>query len=154
MCIGQAITLATDGSHKDNRGSYGWILATSDGTYLAEGSGTAYGATMTSFRCEAYGILSALRFLLLLRQHYHQPISKSSITWWCDSQSLLQRLLHSPIPNPNHTKLSDHDVKTTIRHTIPLVTTNLQSHHICSHQYDNEPINYIPLPYILNRLAD
>ena len=153
-CIDQATTLATDGSHKDSRGSYGWILASPDGTHLAEGSGTVYGATLTSFRCEAYGILSALRFLLLIRQHYHQPISRSSITWWCDSQSLLQRLTSLPIPNPNRAKLSDHDVETTIRHTIPLVTTNLQSHHIRSHQYDNDPINSIPLPYRLNRLAD
>ena len=54
------LILASDGSNKDDKGSYGWILADPDGTYLAEGSGVVYGATTTSFRCEAYGFLSAL----------------------------------------------------------------------------------------------
>ena len=146
--------IASDGSNKDNKGSFGWILAAPDGTYLAEGSSVVYGATTTSFRCEAYGILSALRFILRHRQHFNQPIPTSSITWWCDSQSLLQRLHPLRIPNPNRTKLADHDIETAIRTTIPLVTTNLQPHHIRSHQYDNDPIASIPLPYRLNRLSD
>ena len=148
------IVIATDGSYKDDKGSYGWIITTPNGIYLAKGSGTVFGNTLSSFRCEGYGILAALRFILHLRLHFHQPVPNATITWWCDSLSLLQRLAPQPIPNPNRSKLADHDVESSIRHSVPLVTTKLQSIHIRSHQYDNEPLESIPLPHKLNRIAD
>ena len=148
------IVIATDGSYKDDKGSYGWIITTSNDIYLAKGSGTVFSKTLSSFHCEGYGILAALRFILLLRLHFHQPVPNTTITWWCDSLSLLQRLAPQPIPNPNRSKLADHDVESSIRHSVPLVTTKLQSIHIRSHQYDNEPLESIPLPHKLNRIAD
>ena len=45
-------------------------------------------------------------------------------------------------------------MESSIRHSVPLVTTKLQSIHIRSHQYDNEPLESIPLPHKLNRITD
>ena len=54
------IIIATDGSKKHRKGSFGWIISTTKGYTIATGSGTAFGFDILSFRCEAYGILAAL----------------------------------------------------------------------------------------------
>ena len=56
----QPFIIATDGSIDHNKGSFGWVLAKIDGTLFVQGAGTAYGATMSSFWSESYGILSVL----------------------------------------------------------------------------------------------
>ena len=39
----QPLLIATDGSEKSGKGSYGWVLANPSGSILATGQGTAYG---------------------------------------------------------------------------------------------------------------
>ena len=69
--------IATDGSANDGKGSFGWVIANSDGNVIVTGQGTAFGDNISSFRCEAYGILAALCFILQLHQYYHLHTTSS-----------------------------------------------------------------------------
>ena len=136
----QPILIATDGSEKLGKGSYGWVLANLSGSILATGQGTAYGHCISSFCCEAYGILAATRFILRLRQFYHLPRNNNTITWWCDCKSLIQRLTYHNHPiDPNRVQLTEHNVEFAIRATLPLLTNNFIPKHLHSHQADHTP---------------
>ena len=144
----QMIIIGSDGSVRDGRGSFGWIIANPQAHVLATGSGTAFGFEVTSFRSEAYGILAPLRLLYHLQCFNQFPLCNRSITWYCDSESLLKRI-HSNMqdtPNPNRYKLADNDLEIAITHTIPLVSTTLHRHHIRSHQHDHVPLHQLPIP--------
>ena len=148
--------IASDGSVDQSKGSFGWIIAQPDGTALVTGKGTAFGHDISSFRAEAYGVLAPLRFLVRTRQFYHIPTSINTITWWCDSKSLLSRVgvailsLH----NPNRSNLADHDLEHTIALSFNATTTSSIRRHLRSHQHDNTPLHQLPVPQRLNRIAD
>ena len=150
------LVLASDGSVSDSSGSYGWVLASHTNQILATGYGIAYGSKITSFRSEAYGILAVLRFLYQVQCYYKIPLPNRSITWYCDSDSLIKRIGTNlnDISNPNRYKLADNDLEVAIIHTIPLVSTSLHPQHIRSHQHDHMPLHHLPLPQRLNRMAD
>ena len=66
----------SDGSAKfQTTGSFGWVISTSDGQRLAYGMGPARGRTIHSYRAEAYGLLSLLRFLVRIKEYtgMHEP---------------------------------------------------------------------------------
>ena len=152
----QPIIIGSDGSVSDGRGSFGWIIANPQAHVLATGSGIAFGFEVTSFRSEAYGILAPLRLLYHLQCFHQFPLRHRSITWYCDSESLLKRVDSNiqDTPNPNRYKLADNDLEIAITHTIPLVSTILHRHHIRSHQHDHVPLHQLPIPQRLNRMAD
>ena len=56
--------------------------------------------------------------------------------------------------NPNRYKLADNNLEIAIVHTIPLITVSFQQQHVHSHQYNNLPLQQLPLPHRLNRIAD
>ena len=150
------IIIGSNGSVREGRGSFGWVVATPQAQILATGSGIAFGFDVTSFRSEAYGILAPLRLLYHLQCFHLFPLCHRTITWYCDSESLLKRIssnLHDT-PNPTRYKLADNDLEVAIINTIPLVSTILQRQHIRSHQHDHIPIHKLPLPQRLNRMAD
>jgi hypothetical protein len=66
--------IVSDGSVRHNWGAFGWVLALPDGTRLFEGQGPAYGHEISSFRAEAYGMLSALRYIHHIAKHYNVPL--------------------------------------------------------------------------------
>ena len=148
--------IATDGSDEHGKGSFGWVLSNPTGIVFASGQGTAYGSSMSSFRAEAYGILSVSRFILHLHRFYHIPQQHFTVDWWCDCQSLLQRLSphHQYISNPNRYTLADHDLELAIHRSHDMLSVCLQSHHLYSHQYDAIPMEQLDIPPRLNRIAD
>ena len=150
------IIVTSNGSVANEQGSFGWVIATTNGTILATGSGIAFGYKITSFRSEAYGILAPLRLLYHHQCFHHSTHNQRPITWYCDSESLLKRI-HSNLQdtiNPNRYKLADNDLEIAIITTIPMVCTNMNRHHIRSHQNDHIPLHRLPLPQRLNRMAD
>ena len=156
VALSTQIIVASDGSVVNNRGSFGWVISTTNGTLLATGSGIAFGYNITSFRCEAYGILAPLRLLYHYQRFNYSTHNQRSITWYCDSESLLKRVhnnLHDTT-NPNRYKLADNDLEVAIVSTIPLVCTAMQRHHIRSHQNDHIALHRLPMPQRLNRMAD
>ena len=152
----RSIIVASDGSVCDDRGTFGWVIANPDGQILATGFGTAPGYKVTSFRSESYGILAALRFIYQLQCYLYYPLIDRNLTWFCDSQSLLQRIQSNidDTHNPNRYKLADNDVETAIIQSFPLVLNTFHRRHIRSHQNDNIPLHLLPLPQRLNRIAD
>jgi hypothetical protein len=58
--------LATDGSAPKGKGSFAWIISDAVGSILAKCHGPTFGAKISSYRSEAYGILSILRYLVRL----------------------------------------------------------------------------------------
>ena len=72
-------------------GSIGWIVSSLSGNRLATGMGPARGRSPLSFRAEAYGLLSFLRFLLRIKEYrgMHNPWVGILAT---DGQSVLETL--------------------------------------------------------------
>jgi hypothetical protein len=71
--------------------SFGWILSSSQGEHLASNMGPVRGRTVHSYRAEAYGVLSLLRFLIHIGRYtqMHDPWTGTLAT---DGQSMLDTL--------------------------------------------------------------
>jgi hypothetical protein len=143
-----SLTAASDGGHDqiNDKASYGWIVANADTETIATGTGRAQGNPVSSFRAEAYGLLSLLVYLNDLPQ-------KHNVTIYIDSKSLIKRLQRFPTKSPYQTMEPDADVVNTIlaekvrRHTI-----NIE--HVYSHQDRKINIKDLPFPAQLNTKAD
>jgi hypothetical protein len=59
LCTGRCY-IATDGSAPKGKGSFTWFICNNNGNTLAKYNGPVFGAKISSYRSEAYGILSAL----------------------------------------------------------------------------------------------
>ena len=72
-------------------GSFGWVLSSLNHERLAFGMGPVHGRSMNSYRAEAYGLLSILRFLIRIKEYtgMHDPWVGVLAT---DSQSVLDTL--------------------------------------------------------------
>ncbi len=88
----QMLILVSDGSVRNNRGAFGWVLALPDGTRLAEGQGPAYGHEISLFRAEAYVMLSALRYIHHIAKHYNVPLPLK-FRLCCDNKGLIERVM-------------------------------------------------------------
>ena len=93
---------ASDGSvWKPHAGAFGWILRIPNDTSVQCAS-PAYGYKISSYRAEAYGILSYLRFLYRLHEYWGvSNFPRCSLL--CDNLSLVNRLSKDkPPPPPEH----------------------------------------------------
>jgi hypothetical protein len=90
--IQEGFMAACDGSvrHKTNA-SFGWMISTNDGERLAYAYGPARGCRPSSYRAEAYGLLSILCFITRIQRYCHAP---PPLNWnWTvtsDNQSLIE----------------------------------------------------------------
>jgi ribonuclease HI len=82
----------SDGSVRHHtHGAFGLVLSSSTGERLAYGMGPASGQKPTSYRAEAYGLLSLMRFLIRVKE-YSAMHEDWSGTIGTDSQSVLETL--------------------------------------------------------------
>jgi ribonuclease HI len=82
----------SDGSVRHHtHGAFGWVLSSSTGERLAYGMGPASGRKPTSYRAEAYGLLSLMQFLSRVKE-YSAMHEYWSGTIGTDSQSVLETL--------------------------------------------------------------
>ena len=86
----------SDGSTPIFIGSFGWVMQTKTGIYLAENNGPAPGFHTTSFCAEAYEVLSILFFLLRAFQYTMLP-QAPKIILCMDLQSVLWKYIESQI---------------------------------------------------------
>ena len=94
--LAHGVRAVSDGSvWTGNQGSYGWILSTDTGDRLARGMGPARGATVDSYRAEAYGMLTILCFLRRLAEFTTQMEPWRGILA-TDSKSLLDTITEKP----------------------------------------------------------
>jgi ribonuclease HI len=82
----------TDGLvRRRNHGAYGWTIRNEHGQRVASGMGPASGSSPTSYRAEAYGMLSILRFLIRIAEYTGMKFPWTGVIG-TDSQSLLDTL--------------------------------------------------------------
>ena len=148
--------IATDGSAPSGKGSFAWVISNGEGQILAHCHGPVFGAKISSYRSEAYGILSVLRFLLKLSQlrggdngDANQLLSHTLL---CDNRSLILRindLKQWKRVYPNVTMEPEWDVLAEIRATLQDLNPVSQPtfEHIKGHQD-------LPLQAQLNCKAD
>jgi ribonuclease HI len=148
--------IVSDGSVRNNRGAFGWVLALPDGTRLVEGQGPAYGYEISSFRAEAYGMLSALRYIHHIAKHYNVPLPLK-FRLCCDNQGLIKRVTRvfqtKRREFVNETLLPERDLIEAIVTTIRNLG-HVQLEHVKGHQDSNKPLHQLPLPAQLNVAAD
>ena len=144
-----SIIMASDGSVQGHRAAFGWIISTQNGTRLAECSGPVYGAKPNSYRAEGYGVLSALRLMCHLLEHWQ---IQNQFCLVCDNKSMVDRTNEEQgrgDATPNSTMDAEWDVLIeiwTARATLP-------KHHIewiKGHQDKIKPYEKLSLKAQLN----
>jgi hypothetical protein len=84
------ILVASDGGHKDDYGSFGWVIGTKD-EVIWDCEGVARGDPMQSYRAEGYGRMSVLLFLTHYIRYYNiKPADGLRVMSYCDNSSLLK----------------------------------------------------------------
>ena len=163
--------IATDGSAPEGKGSFGWVISDTSGTILAQCKGPVFGAKITSYRAEGYGILSVLRFLARMKQVHHtgeqmnqmeddssaNRIFKHDLV--CDNKSMVNKvkeIIHYKTVYPNATMDSEWDVLAEIRATMLelLEVGQPTMDHIKGHQDREKPFEQLSLKAQLNCRAD
>ncbi|KAI2499830.1 hypothetical protein MHU86_14647 [Fragilaria crotonensis] len=81
--------------------SFGWMMSNKEGERMAQGMGPVRGRSLHSYRAEATGMLSALRFLIRIREFCQMHERWTGIVA-TDSQSLLDTLSGETSLDENH----------------------------------------------------
>jgi ribonuclease HI len=149
-CIGMS-----DGSVNTKEGAYGWIFATNTGAELARGGGRIPTQRCSSYRAEAYGMLSLLRFLHHVSQNL-KVFDLAAMQISTDSQSLVTKVtqyLQFDHYYPNTTLEPDWDVLQIICRTIRSLPFAIILIHVKGHQ-DRKPHQSLSIEAQLNIVAD
>lgn len=166
--IWQALTnttcyIATDGSAPAGKGSYAWVISNSEGEILAQCHGPVFGAKISSYRAEAYGILSVLRYLLQLSNIRGNTTTEAntllSHPLVCDNKAIVCRINELKKWKriyPNVTMESEWDVLAEIKVAMDTLAPASQPTfaHIKGHQDRTRPKTDLPLQAQLQCTAD
>ena len=87
------LVCVSDGGAILNSGSFGWVIAQSDGTRLASGQGTVFGHDPKSYRSEAYGCKAVMHFLLLAHKFCDIHMT-GQLTVTYDNEGLKKKLTY------------------------------------------------------------
>ena len=165
--LSHGLRAASDGSVRFlTQGAYGWVLCTDQGVQAATGMGPARGPRPSSYRAEAYGLLSILRFLIRIAE-FTGTIDPWHGTLATDSQSVLKTLgggdkkflaLDEPVRIDGTTVVldvlcPDWDILIEIQHALEQLP-GLCLKYIKGHQDDKLPYERLPLLARLNVEAD
>jgi hypothetical protein len=91
--LSHGFRVVSDGSVKDKHGngSFGWVMSSASGQRLVYGMEPARGRALHSYRAEACGLMSVLRFLIRYRKFTHSHADWPGILA-TDAQSVLDTL--------------------------------------------------------------
>ena len=151
--VAASVKLAADGSVQGPRASFGWVLSDKEGHRLARCNGPAYGANPTSYRAEAYGILSVLRFFYHLKMKW-QVTNKFNLV--CDNKTMVNRTNQNKkveMATPNSTLESEWDLLAEIWTTLQSLD-DCEIQWIKGHQDKEKPYQDLSLSAQLNVDAD
>ena len=146
--------IASDGGCKTGRGSFGWIIVINEEVVAcAKGPAEGCPATISSFRTESYGMLSATTFITGMNKYFDMPLE---FQWqiYLDSDALIKRLkIHERKIHPFNLPLStDYDVTRAVAKRLQTVKYDIT--HVKSHQDDKKPFASLPKPAQYNVIAD
>jgi hypothetical protein len=163
----QECTIATDGSAPTGKGSFAWIIADGSGNRIARCHGPSFGHKISSYRSEAYGILSVLRYIKRLSEIRFRSAGstpgnsgatlKSRLI--CDNQAVILRIEKLRMFTniyPNTTLESEYDVIAEILATLKQIDPErtLAFSHIKGHQDAKVPFEKLSRSAQLNCEAD
>jgi hypothetical protein len=147
---------ASDGSVATSQGRYGWLVAHANGLVLAKGGGIIPTFGCTSYRAEAYGLLSLFLFCRHLQKITSCDIFADT-TIYTDSKSLLSKVdtyLQYDNYYPTTTLDPDWDIIQAIVTHIRTSSHRITLHHVKSHQDKNSSVAHLPVEAKLNVLVD
>ena len=129
------LLIVSDGSARNGRMTFGWVMCTPDGTRLARGHGSCPGRP-NSLRGEASGMLAATLFLTLLKQNYQCTFDSTSLSFQSDNLELVTRQLNHQsytYPYPNTTLTAEFDLTEMIyrlhrKHELPSGFSHVKGH--------------------------
>ena len=133
--------------------SFGWVLATAQGIYLATSFGGCDGRG-SSLRAEAVGMLSISNFIALMAKHRNRKDIK--IVYISDNLELIRRSKeHSNYtsPYPNNTLSAEYDITEQIYLMNKTYMINATFQHVYGHQ-DTRSRGKMSIEAILNVEAD
>ena len=117
-------------------------------------TGQAYGKTPRSFRSEAYGMLSYLRFLYHFKIFYQIECELRPFMI-CDNSGLLQRVSTvATEPTPRRCMYSEADVELQITDTLRQLRAEPTYVHVKSHPDPTIPVKKLPWKSQLNVRCD
>ena len=150
---------ASDGSAPQDRGSFAWVLSDDKGERLARCTGPVFGHSISSYRAEAYGLLSFFCFLLhMVRLHQKQDDRCHPPHLVCDNLGLIKsvtKLRDYPTIYPNTTLEAEWDCLAQILVTSRELGAKTPTiDHIKGHQDERAPYKELPLLAQLNCDAD
>jgi ribonuclease HI len=151
------IQAASDGGHDPESGisTFGWTVAI-DNDIIARGRGPAqaHPDLAESFRAEGYGLTSVAIFLRNIIEYLKINPEKCKWTIYTDSKSLIQRIRsfndYTWVPKWN--LRPDEDIARTAYEALKYIPAKLE--HIKGHQDTDSNVKELPLPAILNIVAD
>jgi hypothetical protein len=154
----QPFLVASDGASDPATGmaAFGWILADANGKTLIKCAGPVYGLTPSSYRAEAYGVLSPTRMIYHLLS-YHQLQNLHPYIHYCDNKSIVGHTEHCMDHKdwyPNDCLKSDWDVLQQITESFKTALLVPAVEHVKSHQDNNKEYDKLPLKAQLNCQAD
>jgi hypothetical protein len=85
----ERLTFVSNGSVKDRKGAFGWVVRNTKGKIIARGEGTVWGNPMTSYRVEAFGKLTWICFTKRYIE-YHGIKAKCRVRSFCDNESMVR----------------------------------------------------------------
>ena len=148
--------MTSDGSAPDFIRTFGWAARTNKGVNIATNNGPAPGHRTTSYRAEAYRLLSFILFL------YHAITYTSStppeqVKLYSDSQSLvdtINKIMQWPHFYSTATLMPDWDVIQAIIRILKTFPTIPTLSHVPGHQDTKKAYNQLKLEAQLNINAD
>jgi len=145
----------SDGSAPNFRGSFGWSMKTKDGKKIAHNNGPVGGYRCSSYRAEAYGLLSLTLFIFHLHRYTKSTI-QSNYKLFSDSLSAVTKVNEYRSYSkyyPSVTLSADWDVLQAVTRyckEIDLLTLT----HVKGHQDDEKDTSELSLEAQLNVEAD
>ena len=86
------IVLVTDGGADRKCGSYGWVLGTSSGSRIAQGSGSVFGYDPSSYRAEISGSRAGLLFICHAHVYCERTFSEGVLRVYCDNSGYVSKI--------------------------------------------------------------
>jgi hypothetical protein len=151
------IVLASDGGVKDKVGGFGWAMATEKGEVVWKHKGRARGREISSYRAEAYGMLSWMVYLRQFAKCFCEIRCK--VKPYCDNEALVNESIAEEEWIKTNAGLraeydiikAIHGVGKALRAEAPLVQ---HCRHVKGHQDKVIPWHILTLEAKMNVVAD
>ena len=146
----------SDGSAPNFVGSFGWSAKTTSGIPIASNKGAAQGYKTSSFRAEAYGLLSFYLFIYHI-SHFTAYLISSTTAIYSDSKSVIDIVNEMSMWKDYYsaeTLAAEWDILQALTSLLQKMPKTMELQHIKGHQDNQKRYEDLELPAQLNVDAD